>query len=177
MDKSPNMDQVFGLLDSLPYAYVPDDIVETIAQFPRAETLESLRQVVLTMDGELTDRAIYAMLQIDPTYGKNVLLEVWDKPSWQWFFCYSAPRYGDDSFVKPLCEILLTSADSTTRHVAAWALEHLGNVDAIEALTLALSDPGEDYEGRKISTQAGASLHAINARMKGQKCGPGSEVP
>ena len=162
------MDQVLALLNSLPYAYVPEDIVETMAQFPRTETLESLRQVVLMMDGELTDRAMDAMLQIDPNYGKNVLLELWDKPSWQWFFCYSAPRYGNDSFVKPLCEILLNSSNPTTRHVAAWALEHLGNVDAIESLTLALDDPGEDYEGRKISTQAGDALRAINDRMNGQ---------
>ena len=166
MNQLPLMDQVLTLINSLPYASVPKDMVDTISQLPRKETLASLKEVALTMNGELSDRAIDAILQIDPEYGKSVLLEVWNRPDWEWFFCYSAFDYGDDSFVKPLCEILQDSSNPTNRYMAAAALVFLGNAEAIEALTLALKDPGEDYEGRKISSEAAIALKAINDRKR-----------
>ncbi|MCE7988972.1 MAG: HEAT repeat domain-containing protein [Caldilinea sp. CFX5] len=77
------------------------------------------------------------------------------------YLCYASITYGDDSFVAPLCEILLNSQDPNTRYMAIVALERIGNRNAIDTLLVALNDPGEDYEGRRISVRAIAALKTI----------------
>lgn len=161
------MSQVLGLIGSLPFADVPAEVAAKLAQLPRTEVLASLKKLTYSEDTSLSDRAMSAILQIDPEFGKSVLLELRTRPDWEWFFCYAALGYGDDSFVSPLCEILLKSQDANARFMAVVALERLGNPASIESLTLALEDPGEDYEGRKISRRANIALNAIRERAIG----------
>jgi hypothetical protein len=152
-------------LEDLPYACVPDTIVESLRQLPRNQTLAKLKEIItLAQDPDLSDRAMDAILQIDPEFSKSVLLEVRVRPDWEWFFCYASIAYGDDSFVAPLCEILLNSQNPKARYMAAVALQRHGNRNAIHALTVALHDLGTDHEGREISAEAAAALAAIAAR-------------
>src|SRR5678809_22731 len=132
------MYQVLSLIDSLPFADVPAEVVHKLAQLPRTEVLTSLKELTYSEDMSLSDRAMGAILEIDPDFGKDVLLELRIRPDWEWYFCYAALGYGDDSFIGPLCEILLNSKDAHTRYMAAVALERLGNPAAIESLTYAL---------------------------------------
>ena len=156
------MIQVLSLIENLPYASVPEDIVERLRQLPQTETLAGLKELIYSAQNpDLSDRAMDAILQLDPEFGKTVLLELRFLSDWEWFFCYASITFGDDRFVAPLCEILLNSQDPNTRYMAFVALERIGHVNAISALTMALNDPSEDYEGRKISSRAAIALQTI----------------
>ena len=154
------------LINELPTAFVPKSMIEQLSKFPRTETLQTLKEISNADDENLSDRAIRAILQIDIDFGKQVLLELADNPSWHWYFAYSALEYGNSSFVMPLCSILKESANSDARYMATVALERIGNVTALEFLKQALDDPGEDYEGRSISEQAELAIVAITKRAQ-----------
>lgn len=159
------MSQLFALIGDLPYAFVPEDVLDALRQLPRHETLAELRKLLFqTEDVLLSDRTMDAILQLDPEFGKTVLLELRFQSDWEWFFCYASITFGDDRFVAPLCEILLNSQNPNTRYMAIVALERIGHVNAISALTMALNDPSEDYEGRKISSRAAIALQIIESR-------------
>ncbi|MCB0126832.1 MAG: HEAT repeat domain-containing protein [Caldilineaceae bacterium] len=165
MKTTGSTDCIFNLLRSLPYEYTPTEVVDRLREFPQQEVLPYLRELTLTHNNDaISARAIDAILQIDREFGRSMLLELWVRPDWEWFFCYAAIEFGDDAFVVPLCQILQNSHDPTTRYMAAIALERKGNLTAVESLTHALDDPGEDYEGRKISEKAESALIAIHTR-------------
>lgn len=160
------MTQILSLIDNLPYAYVPEDVIEKLCQLPRNETLVDLKKLItLTQDRDLSDRAIDAILQIDPEFGKTVLLELRVRPEWEWFFCYASIDYGDNSFTTPLCDILLNSPNPNARYMAVIALKYIGDINAIDALTIALNDHETDHEGRKISRQAADALEALQKNI------------
>lgn len=159
------MSQLFALIGNLPYAFVPEDVIDALCQLPRNETLADLRELLFqTEDVLLSDRAMDAILQIDAEFGKSVLLELYLRPTWEWFFCYASLAYGDHSFIASLCAILLNSPNSKARYMAAVALEQLGDINVVDALTTALGDKGTDHEGRKISQQAAIALQTIKGR-------------
>lgn len=124
--------EIVDLIEALPYAYVPVEVIQKLTQLPRTEMLACLRGLTRSENMELSDRAMCTIFELDPGYGRTVLLELWNNPTWEWFFCYAALDYGDDAFVHPLCEILRNSQNSNTRYMAAVALEWHGNASYID---------------------------------------------
>lgn len=159
-------EEVKRQLNTLPSAYVPGAVALRLSDLPRRETLESLRQLAQSDDENLSDRAIRTVLQINPEYGKELLIDLSQKASWHWYFSYAALEWGDKTFIQPLCRVLRDSSDPTARYMAAVALERIGDLTAIPALTEALDDPGEDYEGRTVSTQAYVAITSVRNRSK-----------
>ncbi len=157
------MNIILDKLKSLPYANVPPETVQYFLTLPREKTLEELRNIALSDNDILAGRAIYAILDIDADYGRKTLIEMHGNEKWWQFIAYSAYRYGDSSFIEPLCEILSTSKNPNNRVLAAGALVNLGDATAVPTLISALDDEGEDYEGRKVKVYAQKALDRINS--------------
>ena len=157
---------VAEILNTLPTAHIPMSTIGQLSQLPRKTTLEYLKEIAATGREEVSDRAVRAILQIDSEFGKRVLLELVQNSNWHWYFAYSALKYGDKTFILPLCSILRESTDPNARYMAAIALERIGDSTALSSLTLALNDDGEDYEGRSISEQTHKTIIAISSRVQ-----------
>lgn len=72
----------------------------------------------------------------------------------------------DERAIEPLIDCLANDSDAGIRLLAASALGRLGNLDTISHLEAALTDKGEDYEGRLVSTAARESIQGIRLRFR-----------